>query len=250
MYHAMERAVSLLFEPLPFSRENEEREETILTLAKQNYEEMLQGGSSPVKAAGDFLIHADTVEGVSAYLGERGMEGSNPLRVPFGNTASGDGKVLGKELFQNVQKKLRRNSYALAFVLALWFNSAVALLLNLPVFFGLPLSQSLPSFGVIAAEWAVFGLLAHMAVKKRKGISDGAIQKYGKQEEVGGQTQFFQAAFACSCRELARKKYDLYTKKLLNTLFGVFSIGFILFFFGGAGVGFLPVFADGSAEHH
>ncbi len=274
MYHAMERAVSLLFEPLPFSRENEEREETILTLAKQNYEEMLQGGSSPVKAAGDFLIHADTVEGVSAYLGERGMEGSNPpcvscegtdayleergiegsnpLRVPFestdayfgerkmeggnplcvpcGKTDLGDGTVLGKGLFQNVQKKLRRNSYALAFVLALWFNSAAALLLNLPVFLGLPLAQSLPSFGVVAAEWAVFGLLARMAVKKRKEVSDGAIQKYGKQEEVGGQTQFFQAAFACSCRELARKKYDLYTKKLLNTLFGVFSIGFILFF--------------------
>lgn len=204
MYHTIEKAVSLLFEALPFSKENEEHKETILSRATQNYEQELQRGVSPVKAAGNFLIHADTLEGVRAYLGEGGtME------------ADGDG-ALGKGQFQKTQKKLQRNSYALSFVLALWFNSVVALFLNLPVFLGLPLSQSLPTFGVIAAEWAVFGALAHVAAKQRG--------------RIAGRYQFYGAAFDGSCREPARQKYDLYTKKLANTLFCIYSAGFILIF--------------------
>ena len=42
MYDTIKRAIGFLFEPLPFSRENEECREIILLLAGQKYEEDLK----------------------------------------------------------------------------------------------------------------------------------------------------------------------------------------------------------------
>ncbi len=167
MYDTIKRAIGFLFEPLPFSRENEECREIILLLAGQKYEEDLKKGNSPAKAAGNFLIHADTIESLGVYLGiDEVLESKGRISQWDGGCTEKDrilnhgipndsANVLGKEVFQKIQKKLRRNSYFLSFVLALWFNSVVALLLNLPVFLSLPLSQSLPTYGIIVAEWAV-----------------------------------------------------------------------------------------------
>ncbi len=228
MYDTIKRAIGFLFEPLPFSRENEECREIILLLAGQKYEEDLKKGNSPAKAAGNFLIHADTIESLGVYLGiDEVLESKGRISQWDGGCTEKDrilnhgipndsANVLGKEVFQKIQKKLRRNSYFLSFVLALWFNSVVALLLNLPVFLSLPLSQSLPTYGIIVAEWAVFGLWAHLVVKKRG--------------QIVGQCRLCKAVFHCSCREIARRNCDFYTKKLANTLFCVYSVGFLLIF--------------------
>ncbi|MEY8391895.1 metallophosphoesterase family protein [Lachnospiraceae bacterium 45-W7] len=195
MQNAIKKAVDLLFESLPFSKENEECKEHIMSLAVQKYERDLEEGCCPAIAAGNFLIHADTLAHVGAYLGVRTL-------------ADASGAETGKEeqLFSRVQKKLRRNCILLSIFTALTFNSVLAFFLNL----------SVVHLIIVIIECAAFGMLCCLLIKRQQHI----VRRY----------HFFDTSFVYTCRKTAEEKYDLYTKKLTNTMFGMFSMAFILFF--------------------
>lgn len=195
MQNAIKRAVDLLFESFPFSKENEECRETIMSLAEQKYEKDLQKGIYPAQAAGDFLIHADTLENASSYLG---------IKTPA-NTPDTE-HVSAKYLFQAVQKKLRRNSILLSGFLAFSINSVITFFVNFSL------------LNAVAAfiELTVFAFLSYLMIRRKKRIVE--------------QHRFFHAVFDSGCRKLAKEKYDLYAKKMINTLFCSFSAAFILIF--------------------
>ena len=69
MRDTMKRAIDLLFQSLPFSRKNELCKETLMSSAIQKYEEGQEQGIHPVESAGNFLIHSNSVENISSYLG-------------------------------------------------------------------------------------------------------------------------------------------------------------------------------------
>lgn len=195
MKNTVKQAIALTFERLPFSRENEQCKETILSVAMEKFNEDLCRGVYPGEAAGNLLIHSDTIEHMCSYL---------EIQTP-GHSSDTD-KILEKEVFQSVQKRLRRNSRLLALFLVVCINSVIVLLLNL----------SFLNFVAAVIEWVIFGVLSWLLVKRQRRI----IVEY----------RFFDTAFDSSCRAAAKKKYDFYTKKLTNTVFGAFSLGFVLVF--------------------
>lgn len=190
----MKMAVDLLFSTLPFSFENERCREKIILIATQKYEEEIERGIHPAKSAGDFLIHSDSIEHISDYLG------IEPPSYDLSDTT----EIRDKNEFGKVQKKLRRNMYLLSLLITVCLNAFVAFCLNFSVL----------GFGIAALEWAVAGSLIYVTWKRRK--------------KIVGRYDFFHSVFEYRCRKTAEKKYDFYTKKFTNTLFGVFSLGFIL----------------------
>ncbi len=195
MQKAIEKAVDLLFESLPFSKENEECKENILYLAAQKYERDLEEGSCPAEAAGNFLIHSDTLAHIRTYLGAKTLKDTSSAET-----------AEEEQLFRRVQKRLRRNYILLSLFTALALNCVIAFFLNL----------SVRNFIIVIVECSVFGILLHLILKKQKHI----VKQY----------RFFDASFVYTCRKIAEEKYDFYTKKLTNTIFGMFSMVFILFF--------------------
>lgn len=203
MQNTIKKALDLLFDPLPFSKENEQCRETLSSLAEQKYNQDLNEGLSPAHAAGNLLIHSDTVENISSYLGAEAPAHSSAITPA---TAPVTDAILEETTFRKIQKSLRRNNCALSLLLALSFNCILTLLLNLSLLF----------FCIASIELAIFGALAFLTAKRMK----RTISRY----------DFFASAFVPTCRSIAKEKCDLYTKKLTNILFGSFSLAFILIF--------------------
>lgn len=196
MRDTMKRAIDLLFQSLPFSRKNELCKETLMSSAIQKYEEDQEQGIHPVESAGNFLIHSNSVENISSYLGIGTPQYVSEKEI----------EILDKSAFQKVEKKLRRNNCLISLLIAFCFNFVFALVLNL----------SFMSCCFAAAGWLFFGSMLYLTLKSRKNIVR--------------QNNYFASAYDYTCREIAENKYDLYTKKLTNTLFGFISIIFILLF--------------------
>lgn len=194
VYGTVKEAVDRAFDELPFSNDNEEEKETILSYSIGRYDKDLCGGKNASEAAGNLLIHARSVDSISGYLKVQA-----PKKVD-------EAEVLSESVFLKTQKKLRNYVYLLSFLLALGINSVLSFILNLS-FIGL---------GIAVAEWAVIGVLVYFITKKQK--------------KIVAENDFFASAFDKSCRKTAVKKYDFYTKKLTNTLFCVFSLVFIVLF--------------------
>lgn len=199
MQNTIKKALEMLFHSQPFSRENEEFRETLSLLAVQKYEHSLSEGLSPAQAAGNLLIHFDTVENAVSCL-----EAEAPAHSS--DTALDAGAVSEENTFRKIQKKLWRRSCDFSLLLALFFNCCLSLILNLSVSFP----------GIAFIEWSFFGILVFLTAGKRR----HTIEQYN----------FFTSAFAPACRGIAEEKYDLYTKKLTNTLFAGLSLIFILLF--------------------
>ena len=195
MQNAIVRAVDLLFGSLPFSKENEEYKEAVMSLAEKKYEKDLEEGSCPTEAAGNFLIHSDTLCHASSYLGMKVLPDASKIKM-----------AEGEQFFRKMQKRLRRNYILAAFFLALFFNSLITFFLNF----------KFPERILIAIECFIFGMASYLVLKRQK----YTVKSY----------HFFDMSFESKCRKIAEEKYDFYTKKLTNTLFGTFSMAFILIF--------------------
>ncbi len=151
MQNTIKKALEMLFHSQPFSRENEEFRETLSLLAVQKYEHSLSEGLSPAQAAGNLLIHFDTVENAVSCL-----EAEAPAHSS--DTALDAGAVSEENTFRKIQKKLWRRSCDFSLLLALFFNCCLSLILNLSV--------SFPSIAFI--EWNLFGILVFLTAGKRR----------------------------------------------------------------------------------
>ncbi len=108
MRDTMKRAIDLLFQSLPFSRKNELCKETLMSSAIQKYEEDQEQGIHPVESAGNFLIHSNSVENISSYLGIGTPQYVSEKEI----------EILDKSAFQKVEKKLRRNNCLISLLIA------------------------------------------------------------------------------------------------------------------------------------
>lgn len=195
MKNSIKTAIGELFEMLPFSREKEEQKEKILFLAYQRFDEELDKSICSAEVAGKILIHCGSVEEICSYLNIEPM-----IHIQKSE------KILMEEIFYKVAKKLRKNIYVLSFLFSAIISSAISFFQNISV------SGSM----ITVISWTVSGILLHMIIRKQKHII----------KECG----FFESSFENSCRKAAEKGYDLYTKKLTNTIFGIFSLAFLLIF--------------------
>ncbi len=195
MKNSIKTAIDKLFETLSFSREKEQQKEKILSFAYQKFNNELDKGICPAEAAGKILIHCASVEDLCSYLD---MEASIPVQK--------SGKILTEDIFLKIVKKLRKNIYILSFLFSGIISSGVSSFQNI--------SASGIIFTVII--WTVLSMFLYVIVKKQKYL----IKEY----------HFFSASFENGCRKTAEKNYDLYTKKLTNTIFGTFSLVFLLVF--------------------
>lgn len=90
-----------------------------MTSAAQKYEEDQEQGIHPTESAGNFLIHSNSVENISSYLGIETPQYESEKEI----------EILDKSMFQKAEKKLRRNNCLLSLIIAFCLNSFVAFFL-------------------------------------------------------------------------------------------------------------------------
>ncbi len=195
MRNSIQRAIELLFETAPFSRKNEEQKEELLSLAYQKFEDGLENGTNPAKAAGEMLIHSGTLQDICSYLK---VEACKQIQEPD--------KIKKESAFLKTLKRLRITIYLFSFLVSSIISSVLG------CFFDFSIKGLL--FSVVI--WTALGILLCFALKRKKQITED--------------NNFFDSEFDNKCRKAAEKKYDLYTKKLTNAVFGICSIAFILVF--------------------
>lgn len=195
MKNSIQRAIELLFETVPFSKDNEEQKEKTLSLAYQKFEDELESGVSPAKAAGKLLIHSEDMQDIGSYLG---IEVPRQMQEPD--------KIRKEHVFLKTLKRLRRMIYLFSFLVSAIVNFVLGCFLDF----------SVKRFLFSAVLWSGLGILLCFVIKKKKKIAEAG--------------NFFDSEFDNKCRIVAEKKYDLYTKKLTNTIFGICSVAFILVF--------------------
>lgn len=195
MKNSIQRAIELLFETAPFSKRNEEQKEEMLSLAYRKFEDELEDGTSPAQAAGELLIHSGTVKDICSYLE---IEDSKQIQKPD--------EIRKESVFLKTLKRLRRTIYLLSFLASAIISSALGCFLDF----------SIKGFLFSVVLWSGLGILLCFVIKKKKQIAE--------------ESSFFDSEFDNKCRKIAEKRYDLYTKKLTNTMFGICSVMFILVF--------------------
>lgn len=195
MKNCIKTAIEELFKTLPFSREKEQQKEKILSLAYEKFDDEVKKGVCPAKAAGKILIHCASVEDMCFYLD---IEPSIHVKKTE--------KILTEDIFFKIIKKFQKNIYFLSFLFSSLFSSGIASLQNI----------SVSEIIVTVIIWIILGAFLYLSIKKQKRL----IKEY----------HFFESSFENSCQKIAEKKYDLYTKKLTNTIFGIFSLIFLLSF--------------------
>ncbi len=195
MKNSIKTAIEELFEKLPFLRKREEQKEKILSLAYQKFDDEAGKGVCPAEAAGKILIHCASIDEICCYLDIK----------PFIHTQKSE-KILMEDVFYKVVKKLRKNIYILSFLFSGIIGFTVSFLKSISIYGSI----------VTAISWTVSGTLLYVVIRKQKRL----IKEY----------DFFESSFENSCRKVAAKKCDLYTKKLTNTTFGIFSLAFLLLF--------------------
>lgn len=192
MKEAIQKAVGLLFDALPFSRVQESARERTLSAACEKFDGAVREGTKPAEAAGTLLLHADTMEDLCSYLSI-----DPPAEA---------GAILPAACFGKLQRKLTRNLYLLSFFLSSLVGSLVS-------FLG---TFSWKGLVVAAIYWGILGGLSFLLVRR--------------QQRILRDSRFFSSSFDESCRKTAEQKYDLYTKKVTNTLFAGYSLLFLLLF--------------------
>lgn len=197
MKDTLKRAVDMLFHEMPFSYQNNEFKEEILESAVQKYNVDTEMGISAAEAAGNILIHAGNVTEICDYLGIK---------------KSGEayaGEQAAEISFIKAWKKIRNNTYALALEL----TGMIGVLLSL---FVMGRAFSAESLAAAMMELLIFAVLFFFTVRKRK----------KRIRETG----FFETYYESSCRKFVGKRYDLFSKKLINSIFLSFSLVFIVLF--------------------
>lgn len=195
MKNSIQRAIEMLFETVPFSKDNEEQKERTLSLAYQKFEDELESGVSPAKAAGKLLIHSGDMQDICSYLN---------IEIPVQTQASNE--IRKETIFLKTIKRLRKIVYLFSFLVSAMVSSVISCFLDFSIKGVL--------FSVVI--WSGLGILLCFTIKKKKKIAE--------------ENSFFNSNFDNRCRKIAEKKYDLYTKKLMNTVFGICSVAFILVF--------------------
>lgn len=198
MKDTLNRAVDLLFQELPFSHENEECKEEILEAAFDKYDADRAEGIPAQETAGKILLHSSRIGEICNYLG---IKESGAVREQDRTGTEAE--------FARTWRRFRRNTY----VLTLAFTGILGVVLS---FFLMGRFLSVESMIAAIVDLLIFGIPFLLAVRKRK--------------RLVGETRFFQAAYEGTCRMTAEKRYDFYSKKLINSLFLSFSLGFILLF--------------------
>ena len=196
MKDVLKRAVDMLFRQVPFSYKNDEFKEEILESAVQKYEAERAGGITAAEAAGNILVHSGNVEDICGYLG---IEEAEDPRV----------RAVEEKAFLRTWRRMQKNTYALALEL----TGVIGVFFSL---FVMGRMFSLESLIAAAADLLIFAVPLFFTV--------------GKRQRLIRETGFFEAFYENSCRELTERKYDLYSKKLINSILWSFSLGFILIF--------------------
>ncbi|HBA51253.1 MAG TPA: hypothetical protein DCZ91_26335 [Lachnospiraceae bacterium] len=195
MKDALKRAVDILFHGMPFSYNNNEYKEEVLEAAVQKYDADRAEGMTEAEAAGNILVHFGNAEELCGYLGIEKTE----------NQA----QVVEESSFLKTWKRLQRNTYALAIELTGMIGSLLSVFVMGRIF-------SLESLAAAALDLLIFTVPFLFTVRKRKRLTE--------------ETDFFEAFYEGSCRGAVERKYDYYSKKLMNSLFLSLSLGFILLF--------------------
>ena len=213
MRETLQRAVDMLFREVPFSRRNDEFKEEVLESAFRKYQTSRSEGATEAEAAGEILVHSGNVEEICRYL-EIEKTGDVPAGGPDGERDGGEtcdsrNRVVGQDTFLKNWKRFRKNTYALAFELTGIIGSVLS-------FFVMGRFFSLESLAATAIDLLIFTIPLVFTVRKRKRLT--------------AETGFFDAFYEGSCRGHAQRWYDFYSKKLINTVFLAFSLGFILLF--------------------
>lgn len=192
------RAVDMLFHELPFSCKSDEFKEEILESAVQKYDADRAKGITAAEAAGNILVHSGNVKEICDYLG-----------IKENGEVWAREQVVAETIFLKTWKRIRKNTYAMVLGLTGIIGSFLG-------FFVMGRIFSLESLIAVSIDLLVFGILFILAVRKRKRLT--------------GKTGFFEVFYEGSCRKLVERKYDFYSKKLINSIFLSFSLGFFLLF--------------------
>lgn len=198
MKDILSKAVDMLFDQLPFSRQSEEYREKILEASFRKYETDKEQDIPTTETAGRLLLHCGSLEDICGYL---------DIKTPDGNPEQN--RPVEESTFLRTWKRLLRNTYACALALTGIIGTALSLLV-------MERFLSLESLFATAIDFLIFAVPLFFLWKKR--------------QKLLTETGFFEASYESSCRSVLKRKYDLYSKKMVNSIFLGFSLGFFLLF--------------------